>query len=53
MRAAGLEGREPKRFKRFKRTTIPDPGVDARPDLIRRAFTPDPAAINTRWCGDF
>ena len=49
MRAAGLEGREP---KRFKRTTIPDPGVDARPDLIRRAFTPDPTAINTRWCGD-
>jgi len=49
MRAAGLEGREP---KRFTRTTIPDPGVDERPDLIRRAFAPDPGAINTRWCGD-
>ena len=49
MRAAGLEGREP---KRFKRTTIPDPGVDSRPDLIRRAFAPDPVAVNTRWCGD-
>ena len=35
MQAAGLAGREP---KRFKRTTIPDPGVDSRPDLIRRAF---------------
>jgi len=49
MRAAGLEGREP---KRFNRTTIPDPDVDGRPDLIRRAFTPDPTVINTRWCGD-
>jgi len=49
MRAAGLAGREP---KRFKRTTIPDPGVDSRPDLIRRAFTPNPGAVNTRWCGD-
>jgi transposase InsO family protein len=49
MQAAGLAGREP---KRFKRTTIPDPGVDSRPDLIRRAFTPNPGAVNTRWCGD-
>jgi len=49
MRAAGLAGREP---KRFKRTTILDPGVDGRPDLIRRAFTPDPGVVNTRWRGD-
>jgi hypothetical protein len=26
--------------QRFKRTTIPDPGVDGRPDLIRRASPP-------------
>ena len=49
MRAAGLHGRTP---RRFKRTTIPDPAAAARADLIRRDFTVDAAAVNTRWCGD-
>jgi transposase InsO family protein len=46
MRAAGLHGRAP---RRFKRTTIPDP---ARADLIRRDFAVNAAAVNTRWWGD-
>jgi transposase InsO family protein len=49
MRAAGLCGRRP---RRWKRTTIPDPAAAARADLIRRDFTIDAAAVNTRWCGD-
>jgi transposase InsO family protein len=49
MRAAGLHGRTP---RRFKRTTIPDPAATARADLIRRDFAADAAAVNTRWCGD-
>jgi transposase InsO family protein len=49
MRAAGLRGRTP---RRWKRTTIPDPAAAARADLIRRDFTVDAAAVNTRWCGD-
>jgi transposase InsO family protein len=49
MRAAGLGGRTP---RRFKRTTIPDPAAAARADLIRRDFAVDAAAVNTRWCGD-
>jgi len=49
MRAAGLCGRRP---RRSKRTTIPDPAAAARADLIRRDFTIDAAAVNTRWCGD-
>jgi transposase InsO family protein len=40
MRAAGLRGRTP---KRWKRTTIPDPAAAARADLIRRDFTTDAA----------
>jgi transposase InsO family protein len=49
MRAVGLCGRRP---RRWKRTTIPDPAAAARADLIRRDFTVDAAAVNTRWCGD-
>ena len=49
MRAAGLCGRRP---RRWKRTTIPDPAAAARADLIRRDFTVNAAAVNTRWCGD-
>jgi putative transposase len=49
LRAAGLYGRTP---RRFTRTTIPDPAVAERADLIRRDFAVDAAAVNTRWCGD-
>jgi len=49
MRAAGLHGRTP---RRFKRTTIPDPAATARADLIGRDFSVNAAAVNTRWCGD-
>ena len=49
MQQAGLRGRTP---KRWKKTTIPDPAAAARGDLIRRDFTVDAAAINSRWCGD-
>ena len=49
MRAAGLRGRTP---RRWKRTTIPDPAAAARADLIRGDFAVDAAAVNTRWCGD-
>jgi transposase InsO family protein len=49
MRAAGLHGRTP---RLFTRTTIPDPAAATRSDLIRRDFTVNAAAVNTRWCGD-
>jgi transposase InsO family protein len=49
LRAAGLRGRTP---RRWKKTTIPDPAAAARADPIRRDFTVDAAAVNTRWCGD-
>jgi putative transposase len=49
MRAAGLRGRAP---KRWKKTTIADPAAAARADLIRRDFTTDAANLNARWCGD-
>jgi transposase InsO family protein len=49
MRAAGLHGRTP---RRFRRTTISDPAAAARADLIRRDFAVNAAAVNTRWCGD-
>jgi transposase InsO family protein len=49
MRAAGLQGRT---RRRFKRTTVPDPAAAARVDLIRRDFGVNAAAVNTRWCGD-
>lgn len=49
MRCAGLRGRTP---RRWKKTTVPDPAAAARADLIRRDFTVNAAAVNTRWCGD-
>jgi transposase InsO family protein len=49
MRENNLCGRAP---KRAKKTTIPDPAATQRLDLVRRDFTADAAAINTRWCGD-
>jgi putative transposase len=49
MREANLRGRTP---RRWKKTTIPDPAAAARADLIRRDFTADATAINSRWCGD-
>ena len=49
MRAAGVRGRA---ARRWRKTTIPDPAATARVDLIRRDFTADAAAINSRWCGD-
>ena len=49
MRAAGCRGNTP---RRWRSTTVPDPAAPARPDLIRRDFTPDPTAADTRWCGD-
>jgi transposase InsO family protein len=49
MRAGGLYGRTP---RRWKKTTIPDPSAAERADLIRRDFSVNAAAVNTRWCGD-
>ncbi|MGK4580335.1 DDE-type integrase/transposase/recombinase [Kitasatospora sp. HPMI-4] len=49
MRQAGLEGRH---RRRRHRTTFPDPHAAARPDLVPRDFTPDPAGLDARWCGD-
>ncbi len=49
MRASGLRGRA---AKRWKRTTIADPAAAARADKIRRDFTANAAAVNSRWCGD-
>jgi transposase InsO family protein len=49
MRAAGIRGRAP---KRWKKTTVADPAAAARADQVRRDFTADAAKINSRWCGD-
>ena len=49
LRCAGLRGRTP---RRWNKTTVPDPAAAARADLIRRDFTVNAAAVNTRWCGD-
>jgi transposase InsO family protein len=49
MCAAGLRGRTP---RRSTRTTVPDSAAAARADLIRRDFSVNAAAVNTRWCGD-
>jgi transposase InsO family protein len=49
MRQAKIRGRTP---KRWKKTTIPDPAAAARADLVRRDFTANASAINSRWCGD-
>ncbi|MGY1437100.1 IS3 family transposase [Streptomyces reniochalinae] len=49
IRAAGLTGRH---CRRKHRTTVCDPAAPSRPDLVDRDFQPDPAAADTRWCGD-
>ena len=49
MRAGGLRGRTP---KRWKKTTVADPAAATRADLVGRDFSADAAAINSRWCGD-
>jgi hypothetical protein len=48
MRVAGLAGKSP---RRWPTTTITDPNAGKRPDLVRRDFTTDPTAADTRWCG--
>src|SRR5437773_2553322 len=35
-----------------RRSRAPDPAAAARADLVRRDFTVNAAAVNTRWCGD-
>ncbi len=47
MKAAGLQGRHP---KAWKRTTTPGEGPVPAPDLIGRAFSA--AEPNRKWCGD-
>lgn len=47
MRAAGLQGRHP---RPWRRTTVPGAHPVGAPDLIGRNFTA--AAPNQRWCGD-
>ncbi|MEW9551172.1 IS3 family transposase [Nonomuraea sp. NPDC050783] len=49
MRALGLAGRY---RRRRRQATVVDPNAGSRPDLIGRDFTPDAAAVDTRWCGD-
>ena len=49
MRAAGLRGRTP---RRWRKTTVPDPSARPPLDLVRRDFAVDAAQVNTRWCGD-
>ena len=48
MRIAGLEGRAK---KRWRKTTVADPAVEAALDLIQRAFGPG-AEIDRRYVGD-
>lgn len=47
MKAAGLEGRHP---KAWRRTTLPGDRPVAAPDLFGRDFTAQ--APNQKWCGD-
>lgn len=47
MKAAGLQGRHP---KAWKRTTVPGERPVPAPDLLGRDFTADEP--NTSWCGD-
>ncbi|MFY1697840.1 IS3 family transposase [Solwaraspora sp. WMMA2101] len=49
MRTAGLCGRTP---KRWRTTTVPDPGAALSADLIRRDFDVAAGRVDTRWCGD-
>ena len=48
MKAAGLRGRHP---RRWKRTTVAGDTPVTAPDLIGRDFTA--TAADLRWCGDF
>jgi transposase InsO family protein len=47
MKAAGLQGRHP---RAWKKTTIQGRRPIDAPDLIGQDFTAE--APNTRWCGD-
>jgi transposase InsO family protein len=49
MRASGLQGRVP---KRWRKTTVAGPATAARTDKIRRDFGADAGKVNIRWCGD-
>jgi transposase InsO family protein len=49
MRAAGIRGRTP---RRWRKTTIADPADAAQAHQIQRDLTADAAKINSRWCGD-
>ena len=50
MREQGLEARH---LKRWKKTTIPDPGPDPLAvDLVGRRFQPEELALNACWAGD-
>ena len=49
MRTAGIAGKAP---RRWRKTTVPDPGAATRADRIRRGFTADASKLNARWCGD-
>jgi len=48
MRAAGIAGKTP---KRWRKTTIADPAAAARADRIRRDFTAGASKLNARRCG--
>jgi len=48
MRLAGLEGRCK---KRWRKTTVPDPGAEAKKDLIKRRFAPS-GDLDRRYVGD-
>lgn len=49
MRQAGRRGCAP---KRWRTTTVPDPGAPVRPDRINRDFRTDAGQVNARRCGD-
>lgn len=49
LRQAGRAGRAP---KRWRTTTIPDQAATTPADLIKRDFSCDARAIDSRWCGD-
>ncbi len=49
MRQDGVQGAK-RRGKRWK-TTVPDPGAEKRPDLVKRDFTAE--APDRLWVGDF
>jgi transposase InsO family protein len=49
MRRKGLVGVSP---RRYKTTTIADPGADPVVDLVKRAFGPDTVELDTLYAGD-